>query len=106
VVGLLYRLCAYRTAICSEAKISVRQKGLPICRSAGKKHDMQKRVANFDNFEKDDLRGTIFRFCDKGQIPTAKKLALELTAKINIAVLYYHHCTTFWKALDSNTSKK
>jgi hypothetical protein len=44
---------------------------------------VQKRVANFDDFEKDYLRRTIFIFCDKGEFPTAKKLVLELTDKIN-----------------------
>jgi hypothetical protein len=45
--------------ICSEAKVSVRQKGLPIFTSPGKKHNMQKRV---DDFGKDVLRRTIFGF--------------------------------------------
>jgi hypothetical protein len=55
--------------ICSEAKILVQQKVLPIFMSPGKKHNIQKRVTNLDDFEKDVLRG---------EFPMAKKLSLEL----------------------------
>jgi hypothetical protein len=69
--------------ICSEAKISIRQKGFPIFTSPGKKHNMQKRVTNLDDFEKDVLRRTIFGSYDSGEFLTANKLALELRDKIN-----------------------
>jgi hypothetical protein len=79
--------------ICSEAKVSVRQKGLPIFRSPGKKHNMQKLVTNLDNFEKDVLRSIIFGFYGSGEFPTAKKLALELRDKKKKVL--YHQCTKF-----------
>jgi hypothetical protein len=48
--------------ICSEAKISVRRNVLQVFTSPGKEHNMQKRVANLDDFEKDVIRGTVFGF--------------------------------------------
>jgi hypothetical protein len=51
--------------------------------SPRKKHNMLKWVTNLDDFEKDVLRKTIFRFCDKGEFPMAKKFALDLRDKIN-----------------------
>jgi hypothetical protein len=58
--------------------MSVQQKSLPIFRSHGKKHHVQKLITNLDGFEKDFLSGMIFRSYDKGKFPTTKKLALEL----------------------------
>jgi hypothetical protein len=84
--------------ICSEAKISVRQKGVPITTCPGKKHNMQTRITNLDDFEKDVLRRTIFGFCDSGEFPTAaKKLALELRDKIN----YKGSVSSMYKILQS-----
>jgi hypothetical protein len=53
--------------ICSEAKISVRQKGFLTFTSAGKKHNMQNRVTNLDDFKKNVLCRTIFGFYSQGK---------------------------------------
>jgi hypothetical protein len=58
---------------------------------------MQKRVTNFDDFEKDVLRRTIFGFYDNGEFPTSKKLALKLRDKIN----YRGSVTSVYKILKS-----
>jgi hypothetical protein len=54
------------------------QKGLPMFRSPGQKENMQKVVINLDDFKKDVLCRIVFRFYENGEIPTAKKFALEL----------------------------
>jgi hypothetical protein len=51
--------------------------------SPGKKQNMQNRVTDLDDIEKDVLRITIFGFHDSGEFPTAKNLALELRDTIN-----------------------
>jgi hypothetical protein len=83
--------------ICSEAKISVQQKGLPIFTSPGKKHNMGGGVTNLDDFEKDVLRRSIFGFYDSGEFPTAKKHTLEMRDKIN----YRGSASSMYKILKS-----
>jgi hypothetical protein len=69
--------------ICSEAKISISStKRFADFIPAAKKHNIRKRVTNWANFDKDVLRTTIFRFYDKGEVPTSKKLALDLRERI------------------------
>jgi hypothetical protein len=87
--------------ICSEAKMSVQQKGFPIFTSRGKMHNMQKWVSNLDDSEKDVLRRTIFGFYYSGEFPKARKLALELTDKINCIINvqnFYKH----WVQIQKN----
>jgi hypothetical protein len=61
--------------------------------SPRKKRNMQNQVTNLDDFDKDIPRRAIFRFCDKAEFPTAKKLALELRDKLSrfciISVQYF-----------------
>jgi hypothetical protein len=62
----------------------VRQNALSTLLPPAKKHNKRKRVTlQLDNFEKDVLRKTIFRFYEKEELPTAKKLVPELRKKIN-----------------------
>jgi hypothetical protein len=75
---------------------SVSQKGLPIFRSPGKKHNTQKQVMNSDNFYKYILCRIILEFHDKKAYPTVKKLTHILRHKINYWVLY-HQCSEFYK---------
>jgi hypothetical protein len=74
--------------------------------SPGKKHNMQKRVTNKDEFEKDVvLRRTIFRFYDKGEFPRANNFSLEFRDKINYSGSVSLMYKIKKKTLGSNTAK-